>query len=129
MITFSIGIFLWLSIIYLYFKRVMKWGMFQDSMFVVAVMAALGTINVTTMMDCNNPEMALLYTFIPWMFIFVPMLVALHFFPNWKAPFSNTLGYFVISFYKKNINTLINLLIHLTILTCLYSILMSYLIA
>jgi hypothetical protein len=79
-------------------------------MFVIVVMGTLGSINVATMMDCNKPEMALLYTFIPWMFIFVPMLIALYYFPNWKAPFSNTIGYFVISFSKQNINTLIELL-------------------
>ena len=34
-------------------------------------------------------------TLLPWLFMFGPMMVALQFFPEWKTPFSNTLGFMV----------------------------------
>ena len=37
-----------------------------------------------------------LYSFIPFIFIFGSLMVAVILFPGWKAPFSNTLGYFVV---------------------------------
>lgn len=110
MITFSIGIFFWVSMFYLWMKRVMKWSIRGDFIFTALVFLLLGSINMTMMMECSNPGLAWLYTFLPWMFMFVPMLIALHYFPSWKVPFSNTLGYFLISFSKDNIVTLINLL-------------------
>jgi len=110
MITFSIGIFFWLSIFYLWLKRVNKWSIRIDFMFAGGMFLLLGSMYMTMMMECSNPGIAWLYTFLPWFFMFVPMLIALHYFPSWKIPFSNTLGYFIISFHKNNIMTLINLL-------------------
>ena len=37
-----------------------------------------------------------LYSFIPFIFIFCTLMVALIMFPGWKAPFSNTIGYFIV---------------------------------
>jgi hypothetical protein len=110
MITFSIGVFFWLSIFYLWLKRGMKWSIKTDFVFAGIVFLFMGSMNMTMMMECSNPGQAWLYTFLPWFFMFVPLLIALHYFPSWKIPFSNTLGYFIISFQKDNINTLINLL-------------------
>jgi hypothetical protein len=110
MITLSIGVFFWLSIGYITLKNKLSLTHYMDVAFVVIVMVFMSGINMATMLDCKTPETAILYTVIPWLFIFVPMLVVLFFFPNWKIPFSNTLGYFVVSFDKKNIDTLIQLL-------------------
>ena len=40
---------------------------------------------------------AINYTIIPNLLIFGGLLMALMFFPGWKAPFSNTLGYLIVS--------------------------------
>ena len=37
-----------------------------------------------------------IYSFVPFIFIFGSLLVAMILFPGWKAPFSNTLGYFIV---------------------------------
>mgnify|MGYP006268934695 CR=1 FL=1 len=34
-------------------------------------------------------------TFLPWCFIFLPMMIILYLFPIWKQPFSNTIGYMI----------------------------------
>jgi len=110
MITFSIGVFFWLSIFYLFLKNKFKFKPFADLGFLCIVVFFMCSINMTTMRECNTPEMAILYTILPWMLMFAPMLVALYYMPSWKAPFSNTIGYFFVSFKKENVNTLIQLL-------------------
>ena len=37
-----------------------------------------------------------LYSFVPFIFIFGSLLVAMILFPGWKSPFSNTIGYFIV---------------------------------
>jgi hypothetical protein len=37
-----------------------------------------------------------LYSFIPFLFVFCSLMVALILLPGWKAPFSNTIGYFIV---------------------------------
>lgn len=110
MITFSIGVFFWLSIGYLFLKNQFNLKPFTDIWFLLIVVVLMCTINMTTMSECNNSETAILYTVIPWMFIFLPMLIMLYYFPSWKSPFSNTIGYFCILLNKENVNTLITLL-------------------
>jgi hypothetical protein len=44
---------------------------------------------------CSSPMPVFRATFLPWTFMFGSTLVALHFFPDWKKPFSNTFGYLV----------------------------------
>jgi hypothetical protein len=110
MITLSIGVFFWLSIGYLFLKYKLNLAPYMVIAFFITVIGLMSGINIRAMSDCNTPEMAILYTFIPWFFIFVPMLIVLYYFPNWLIPFSNTIGYFIISFDKANINTLVSLL-------------------
>ena len=45
----------------------------------------------------NNIGTALLYTFIPWIFIFGIMIAVLVVYPGFKSAFSDVIGYFVIS--------------------------------
>lgn len=44
----------------------------------------------------GQPKIALLNTFIPWLFIFGSIVFLLEMFPGWKSPFSNTFGYLVV---------------------------------
>jgi hypothetical protein len=110
MITFSIGVFFWVSISYLFLKNRLQLKPLNDLWFLLVVVGLMSVINMSTMSECNTPETAVLYTVIPWMFIFLPMLIILSYFPSWKTPFSNTIGYFCIILNKENVNTLISLL-------------------
>ena len=54
---------------------------------------------------------AMYYTFIPYLFIFGTLIIILMFFPGFKAPFSNTLGYGIVSLPFLNIKpTFMNIL-------------------
>ncbi len=110
MITFSIGVFFWLSISYLFFKNRFQLKPLNDLWFLLAVVGLMIIINMSKMSECNSPGTAILYTVIPWFLIFLPMLILLYYFPSWKTPFSNTIGYFCIILNKENVNTLISLL-------------------
>lgn len=44
----------------------------------------------------GQPKIALLNTFIPWLFIFGSIVFLLEMFPGWKSPFSNTFGYLAV---------------------------------
>lgn len=44
----------------------------------------------------GQPKIALLNTFIPWLFIFGSVVFLLEMFPGWKSPFSNTFGYLLV---------------------------------
>ena len=48
---------------------------------------------------CGTPQFytSIFAVFFPWTFIFGVMALMLQVFPAWLAPFSNTLGYFVVS--------------------------------
>lgn len=52
----------------------------------------------TTRLLCkeSQPATALVYTVIPWVFIFGSIFSLLKIFPGWKVPFSNTFGYLVV---------------------------------
>jgi hypothetical protein len=110
MITLSMGVFFWLSIGYLTLKKKMKLAPYVDLIFITIIIFFMSGINMSALSDCGSPGNAILYTIVPWVFIFLPMIGMLYYFPHWKKPFSNTLGYFIISFNKKNIDTLISLL-------------------
>ena len=57
---------------------------------------------------CGSMQLmpAVIYTIIPNLFIFGGLLMALMFFPGWKAPFSNTIGYVITTLM--NIKTTFN---------------------
>tara|TARA_Y100000389_G_C17462436_1_gene522842 strand:- start:315 stop:1022 length:708 start_codon:yes stop_codon:yes gene_type:complete len=55
-------------------------------------------VNLNTtkkMCGINQPLVAVMTTFIPWIFIFGSINILLYALPGWKAPFSNTFGYLV----------------------------------
>ena len=43
-----------------------------------------------------NHRNSFLYSFIPFLFVFCTLMVAMILMPGWKAPFSNTIGYFIV---------------------------------
>ena len=47
------------------------------------------------MCGINQPMVAVMTTFIPWVFIFGSLNILLYVLPGWKAPFSNTFGYLI----------------------------------
>jgi hypothetical protein len=58
----------------------------------------IGSVNIACNGDvANNMKTAAYWTFIPWLFIFGVMLIALVAFPGFKSAFSNVFGYFSIS--------------------------------
>lgn len=58
------------------------------------------SVNVSNLQDrCGNIShgSAILFTIVPWLFIFGLLYVCLIIFPGWRGPFSNTFGYAMAS--------------------------------
>ena len=70
--------------------------------FMVVLFLMMYSFNVKEMSKHCPPESrgfalkAFLYSFIPFVFIMGTMVVILNMMPGWKAPFSNTLGFFIV---------------------------------
>ena len=48
--------------------------------------------------NCGSPGsngLVLKVTLLPWLLMFLPMVILLYLFPIWKQPFSNTIGYMI----------------------------------
>jgi hypothetical protein len=69
----------------------------MSAFFLILVVLFMYFINVGIMQTkCGSANgSAFQATLLPWLFMFGPMMVALQFFPEWKTPFSNTLGFMV----------------------------------
>ena len=93
MLGTSLGSFFWLSLFYIYFKYASKMNL--DTVFFVVVLLLMYGMNVAIQKSkCSSTNSAVFTaTFLPWCLMFGPLLVCLHFFPEWKKPFSNTFGY------------------------------------
>lgn len=93
MLGTSLGSFFWLSLFYIYFKYASKMNL--DTVFFVVVLLLMYGMNVGIQKSkCSSTNSAVFTaTFLPWCLMFGPLLVCLHFFPEWKKPFSNTFGY------------------------------------
>jgi hypothetical protein len=68
-----------------------------DAVFFIVVLIFMYGMNVAIQKSkCSSTNSAVFTaTFLPWCFMFAPLLVCLSFFPEWKKPFSNTFGYLV----------------------------------
>ena len=82
-------------------KIVKKIGLFKVILFVVAFFIIYGLVVQEMSKTCdvgtNNFALsALLYTFVPLVFIFGTIIVLLTVAPGWKSPFSNTIGFFIV---------------------------------
>ena len=96
MIGSSMGTFFWLSAIYFYCKYIMKLPDSFHLLFFAIIVVFMYFINMAIIQSkCSSPMPVFRATFLPWTFMFGSTLVALHFFPDWKKPFSNTFGYLV----------------------------------
>ena len=71
----------------------------------------IGIVLIATKQRCGSYMLGttLQYGIIPWLVIFGGFVTFLHFFPGWKAPFSNTFGYFVT--YLMGVKTIFNKLL------------------
>jgi len=56
----------------------------------------------------SNIIYAVIFTLIPWTFIFIPLVASLIFFPSFKTAFSDVVGYFFISIGSNNAHDLLN---------------------
>jgi hypothetical protein len=78
----------------------------QNILMVVYLIIVIGSqigINVSNSAElCNGiPQVvpSIMYTILPNFFIFGTIIMLLQLFPGWRTPFSNTIGYFVISMF------------------------------
>ena len=91
-----IGSFFWISAIYFYCKYTMKLSDSSNWLFFAIVVAFMYFANLAVIQSkCSSPMPVFRATFIPWVLMFAPILLALTIFPSWKSPFSNTFGYLV----------------------------------
>ena len=93
MLGTSLGSFFWLSLFYIYLKYTFNANL--DAVFFVVVLIFMYGMNVAIQKSkCSTTNSAVFTaTFLPWCLMFGPLLACLHFFPEWKKPFSNTFGY------------------------------------
>lgn len=81
--------------------------------YIILLFAAQFGISVSlTKSLCGETHVktAFLYTLIPWILIFGMLNLMLLMFPGWLKPFSNTIGYFIVSFVGGLNNLLGNIL-------------------
>jgi len=70
--------------------------------FLVGLFLMMYSFNIKTMaMNCpvdskNFAFNVFMYTFLPFLFIMGTLVIILVLMPGWKAPFSNTIGYFIV---------------------------------
>jgi hypothetical protein len=92
-------IFLGLTFIYavLRFKITeRKLSMIVSSLYILVLFVSFYFINLAiTKEKCGSVQAgtALIVTAIPWLFVFIVMVLLLSIFPGWLSPFSNTFGY------------------------------------
>jgi hypothetical protein len=97
MMSASFGSFFWLSALFFYLKYSVSIPKYFSALFLILVMLFMYFINVGIMQTkCGSASGSVLQaTLLPWLFMFGPMILALQFFPEWKNPFSNTIGFIV----------------------------------
>jgi len=98
MLSVSFATFFWLSLGYMFMKYSTDLPIYMDGIFTMVVILFMYMINVNIMQtNCgsSSPSTVFSATIFPWIGIFCPMIIALHFFPEWKTPFSNTFGYLI----------------------------------
>lgn len=97
MMSLSFSSFFWLSAVYFYLKYSASIPEYLGIFFLILVVLFMYFINVGIMQTkCGSASGSVFQaTLLPWLFMFGPMMLALQFFPEWKKPFSNTIGYMV----------------------------------
>ena len=70
---------------------------FMVGLFLMMYSFNIKTYSINCPVDSKNFALnAFLYTFLPFIFIMGTLIVILVMMPGWKAPFSNTIGYFIV---------------------------------
>jgi hypothetical protein len=100
-VSTSFGVFIIITIIYTIVK--IMFGVVGDKMWIFGYLLIIVIIQwqLNSMIasdNCNDTDQfttTIIATFLPWIGIFFTINVLLLIFPGWKAPFSNTLGYFI----------------------------------
>jgi len=97
MMSLSFSSFFWISAVYFYLKYSASIPEYLGIFFLILVMLFMYFINVGIMQTkCGSASGSVFQaTLLPWLLMFGPMMLALQYFPQWKNPFSNTLGYMV----------------------------------
>ena len=113
--------FILLTTIYFYIKYILvdKYGMNSKGLGIAITIMYLATmlflqlktnIQNATEVCGGTPQTftAITYTILPNFILFGTLLLCLMFFPGWKAPFSNTIGWLIVSSPVFGIKTLFN---------------------
>ena len=90
-----------------------KYSLIAFIIYIVILFSSQVVINLSlTNSLCGevHPKAALIYTILPWILIFGMLNLMLLIFPGWLRPFSNTIGYFIISYIGGLNNLLGNIL-------------------
>jgi hypothetical protein len=92
-------------------KYSMDLPVYAEVLFLMVVIIFMYFINVSVMQSkCSSVNSTVFKaTFLPWVFMFGSMVIALLIFPQWKNPFSNTFGY-IIARLAGGTQSLLNLL-------------------
>lgn len=102
--TLALISFVIITLIYFSFKYSMpnQLPIIRTVYFLVVIVSQL-ILNLSSIKElCKNTALATMplaikVTILPWLLIFGLLYVLLETFPGWKAPFSNTIGYFVVN--------------------------------
>jgi len=101
--TLSILVFLGITLVYFVLKYYMSESGSMNLYTIIYYLAVIVTqyfINlnaITERCGTTNWYLAFMVTLIPWIIIFGLLNLMLLQFPGWKAPFSNTIGYAIVS--------------------------------
>ena len=101
--TTGLIVFLILTLIYFIARYNLKMGQ-SDTIYTIiyylGVVVSQYFINLSAISSkcgTTNYYLAFMVTLVPWIFIFGLLNIMLTQFPGWKAPFSNTFGYLIVS--------------------------------
>ncbi len=106
-LTTTFNIFFWLTLIFFNVKfftnNIYSWLDYAYLVFIFIIMCFVNQSLMSSLCNGNINGGVIAYATIPtWFIMFGIMLACIKSFPGWKAPFSNTFGYFllVLSGYK-----------------------------
>ena len=97
MMSASFGTFFWISALFFFIKYNTTLPDYFNVLFLGVIVLLMYFINISIMQTKCGTATApvMMATVLPWIGMFAPMMVALSYFPSWKTPFSNTVGYIV----------------------------------
>ena len=101
--TSGLIVFLIMTLIYFIVRYSLEQGssdMIYTIIYYLGVLVTQYFINLSAISNkcgTTNYYLAFMVTIVPWVFIFGLLNIMLVAFPGWKAPFSNTFGYLIVS--------------------------------